>query len=205
MTVETKRRVVQLLLKTSGAPSPIEISFLREADLRPWEYPTPYDFHYSQDWHKKLRHELSSGEWQSWDGERAGDEDLAAHITVTLQRGICLYGESIAAAFPPIPPEHYRASLLADFEWAYERLGQNPVYFILNACRIYAYVREGRICSKDEGGAWAMSVLPEEFWTTVSRALEIYRGDKPGGPFEAATLERFAAHMREQIKMPPSP
>jgi len=37
------------------------------------------------------------------------------------------------------------------------------------------------------------------------RALEIYRGDKPGGPFEAATLERFAAHMREQIKTPPSP
>jgi len=29
MTVETKRRVAELLLKTSGAPSPIEISFLR--------------------------------------------------------------------------------------------------------------------------------------------------------------------------------
>ncbi len=50
-----------------------------------------------------------------------------------------------------------------------------------------------------------MSVLPQEFWATVSRALEMYRGDKPGGPFEAATLERFAAHMREQIKTPTSP
>ena len=107
--------------------------------------------------------------------------------------------------FPSVPVEDYWASLLADFEWGYERLGQNPVYFILNACRIYAYVREGRICSKDEGGAWAASILPGEFRETVGRALGIYRGDKPGGPFEAATLERFAAHMRGQIKTPPSP
>ncbi len=204
MTVETKRRIAELLLKTSGAPSPIEISFLREANLRPWAYPTPYDFHYSRDWHQKLQRELSSGEWQAWDDERGRDKDLAAHITITLRRGICLYGEPIAVAFPPVPLEHYRASLQADFEWAYERLGQDPVYFILNACRIYAYLCEGRICSKDEGGAWVMSVLPEAFRETVSRALEIYRGDKPSGPFEAATLERFAVHMREQIKTPTS-
>jgi streptomycin 3"-adenylyltransferase len=205
MTVETKRRVAELLLKTSGAPSPIEISFLREADLRPWEYPTPYDFHYSRDWHEKLQRELSSGEWQAWEDEHGRDEDLAAHITATLQRGICLYGESIAAAFPPIPPEHYRASLLADFEWGYERLGQNPVYFILNACRIYAYVREGRICSKDEGGVRAVAALPQEFREIVGRALDVYRGQQIAGQFERTELARFAAHMREQIKMPPSP
>src|SRR5574341_274962 len=69
MAVETKRCVAELLLKTSSAPSPIEISFLREANLRPWAYPTPYDFHYSRDWHQKLRHELSSGEWQTWNNQ----------------------------------------------------------------------------------------------------------------------------------------
>lgn len=205
MTVETKRRVAELLLKTSGAPSPIEISFLREASLRLWEYPTPYDFHYSQDWHKKPRHELSSGEWQTCNNQPRTDADLAAHITVTLHRGICLYRKPIVEMFPSVPVEDYWASLLADFEWGHERLGQNPVYFILNACRIYAYVREGRICSRDEGGAWAASILPGEFRETVGRALEIYRGDKPGGPFEAATLARFAAYMREKIKTPPSP
>src|SRR5574337_747753 len=95
MTVETKRGVAELLLRTSDAPSPIEVSFLREADLRSWAYPTPYDFHFSEDWREKFRRGLSSGEWQTWNDHPRTDADLAAHITVTLHRGICLYGRPI--------------------------------------------------------------------------------------------------------------
>ena len=102
--------------------------------------------------------------------------------------------------FPPIPPEHFRDSILADFEWGYERRGQNPVYFILNACRIQAYLREERICSKDEGGRWAISILPEAFREMVAKALNIYRGQPPAGQFEENELEQFAAHMRKTVE-----
>src|SRR3712207_2262445 len=43
LRVETRRRAAELLLRCSLAPRPIEISLLRERDLRPWRYPTPYD------------------------------------------------------------------------------------------------------------------------------------------------------------------
>jgi streptomycin 3"-adenylyltransferase len=44
MTVETKRHLAELLLRCSGAPRPIEVSFLGRQDLDPWEYPTPFEF-----------------------------------------------------------------------------------------------------------------------------------------------------------------
>ena len=201
MLVETKRRVTELLLRNSGAPNPIEISSLREADLCHWEYPTPYDLHYGEDWREKYQHALASNEWQTWNDQAQKDADLAAHITVTLHRGICLYGKPIAEVFPPIPPEHYLASILDDFDWGYRRLGPFPVYFILNACRVYAYLREGRICSKDESGGWAVSVLPQEFREIVGRALDVYRGQRIAGEFERTELERFAAHLRECLKV----
>src|SRR5688500_4478221 len=48
--LETKRELGELLLRSSGAPRPIEISFLRQADLCPWQFPTPFDLHYGEDW-----------------------------------------------------------------------------------------------------------------------------------------------------------
>lgn len=200
MTVETKRRIAEMILRFSAAPSPIEISFLSEPELRAWQPPLLFDFHYSEDWREKLQRELSNGEWQAWNGEEHTDADLAAHITLARQRGVCLYGKPTAEVFPPIPPEHFRDSLLADFEWGYIRRGQNPVYFILNACRIHAYLREERICSKDEGGRWAISILPEAFREMVAKALNIYGGQPPAGQFEENELEQFAAYMRKTVE-----
>ncbi len=75
----------------------------------------------------------------------------------------------------------------------------------MNACRVYAYLREGRICSKDESGVWAVSVLPQEFREIVGRALDVYRGQRIAGQFERAELARFAAHLRECLKVSLNP
>jgi predicted nucleotidyltransferase len=48
MSLETKRAMIELLLRFSARPRPIEISFLREQDLEPWQHPTPFDLHYSE-------------------------------------------------------------------------------------------------------------------------------------------------------------
>jgi streptomycin 3"-adenylyltransferase len=158
-----------------------------------------YDFHYSEDWREKVERELVDETWRGWNDGVPVDADLVAHITVTLHRGICLHGKPIAEIFPVVPREHYLASVLADFDWGRERLAANPVYFLLNACRIFAYWRDGLICSKDEGGVWALPVLPEAFRGLVERALVVYRGESGDEHFEAATLAQFAAYVKERF------
>ena len=53
MTVEIKRRIAELLLDHSLVSTPKEISFLIEPDLRSYQHPMPFDFHYSEDWRER--------------------------------------------------------------------------------------------------------------------------------------------------------
>mgnify|MGYP005842472785 CR=1 FL=1 len=173
----TKKALVEFLLSVSGTPHSIEISFLRQGDVIPWQYPTPYDLHYSEAWRKRYNEDLTTGNWKQWDKQSQTDPDLAAHITVIKHRGICLWGEPIERVFPEVPHKDYLLSIVSDLEWTLERLAQISVYGVLNSCRVYAYLRERRVCSKDEGAVWALDVLPAEFHPTIRMALDTYRGE----------------------------
>jgi predicted nucleotidyltransferase len=199
MTVETKRQLAELLLRLSSAPAPIEISFLQQKHISPWQYPTPFDFHYSEDWREKFAKELSSGEWKKWNEAPQKDKDLAAHITVTRRRGIALCGKPVEEVFPAVPEQDYIDSIVEDFNWAAERMDQYPTYFILNSCRVYVYLLEDRICSKEEAGTWALNQLPEDLREYVAQALDIYRGNREDKTFAETILKRYANHMAELI------
>ncbi len=191
---ETQRSLIEVLLRTSRAPHPLEISFLRQVDMVPWQYPTPFDLHYSEDWREKYTQELATGAWRQWAGVRHKDEDLAAHITVTHTWGICLWGEPIAHVFPEVPPQDFAASIAADLQWALERLETSPVYGVLNACRIYAYFKEGRIYSKAEGAAWALLAMPAEFRPVIETALAAYRSPVPDAVLPDVAQARQLLH-----------
>ncbi|HID56657.1 TPA: DUF4111 domain-containing protein [Candidatus Poribacteria bacterium] len=199
MSLEEKREIIQLLLRSSGSPSPIEISFLSHADLNPWRYPTPFDLHYSEEWRDQYIEQLQSGEWRSWNEERLEDEDLAAHITIAINSGIPLHGPSPERVFPGIPEEDYVASILSDFQWACDRMREKPVYGVLNSCRVYLYLLEGKISSKEEAGDWAIVNLPCEFRGIPLQALGIYRGDHNKAQFDDHLLDRFVLYMRRRI------
>jgi streptomycin 3"-adenylyltransferase len=199
MTVETKRQIAEILLSHSANPAPIEISFLTEALLKSWQYPTPFDFHYGEDWREKAGAELSTDAWKKWNDEIRTDEDLAAHITVLLRNGIVLRGKPIDEVFPPVPEEHYVDSIAKDFEWGKDRIEQYPVNFILNAFRVCAFLEKGRICSKEEAGAWALSFLGDNFKELAGRALEVYRGERKQERFDKDEMERFAQYLTERI------
>lgn len=100
MNVETKYQVAQLLLHSSMAPNPIEISFLVEQQMHPFQHPLPFDLHYGESDREQYRQALISGEWMRWNDETRSDIDLAAHLTVTLTRGICLFGKPVKEVFP---------------------------------------------------------------------------------------------------------
>jgi predicted nucleotidyltransferase len=199
MSLETKRRLAEILLSRSGQPHPIEISFLQRNDRVPWQYPTPYDFHYSEMWRESFQRELASGAWRGWNDSQRFDPDLAAHITITHHRGLCLAGATIEEVFPPVPRQDYLDSIMGDVRDGLENITGNPVYGILNACRTYACLRHGHIYSKEEGGVWALEVLPESLQGVVMSALATYRGEPETGPLESDQLETFAAYIRTTL------
>ncbi len=121
MPAQAKRAIVELLLDVSQAPAPIEISFLRRADMHPWQHPSPFDLHYSESWRERYVRDLASGDWQAWDGGQGHDPDLAGHVMVTRRRGIRLYGEAIDAVLPEVPPQDYADSIRADVAEALDR------------------------------------------------------------------------------------
>ena len=200
MSIETKRRVVQLLFYASMAPSPIEISFLVEQQVHPFQHPLPFDLHYSETWRERYHRELANGAWTKWNDTILTDADLAAHFTIMMNRGICLLGKPVKEVFHPVPERYYIASIVGDFADAREGRVTKPFYFILNACRVYAYLLEGSIFSKDEGGSWGLLTLPGEYHSVIVQALEIYRGSRKDEPFDAAALDLFATYMDEQLR-----
>lgn len=199
MSLTTKRQIIEYILVCSQQPHPIEISFLARDQLLPWHFPTPFDLHYSEMWRDTYTRDLLSGTWQAWNTNQHRDPDLAAHITLLNARGICLTGEPIAAIFPVVPADDYRASLAGDIEDSLESIVTEPVYAILNCCRTYAYIRDGHIFSKEEGGRWALGVLPADFCDTVTSALAAYRSDTGEESFEPNALIVFATYMRQLL------
>ena len=53
-------------------------------------------------------------------------------------------------------------SIWCDIEGAREDILDNPMYIILNLCRVLGYKEEGLILSKKEGGEWMLGKLAEE-------------------------------------------
>ncbi len=171
----TKKTLAQMCLSISGAPHPIEISLIRQDDLIPWKYPTPFEFHFSEAWRGRFSKALATGKGKL--EQPLTDTDLAAHITVTRHRGICLWGAPIGEAFPDVPNRDFLASVVSDLEWTLERLDQISVTGVLNSCRVLAYLKDRQIFSKEEGGVWALNTLPVEFHPVVKESLGIYRGE----------------------------
>lgn len=203
LNLEQKRELADLLLEVSGKPSPIEISFLRQEYIVPWEYPTRYDFHFSEDHRRRIAQELGSGAWRDWGDVAGRDEDLATHIMLTRKRGIGLVGPQPDEAFPPVPERDFLDSLMADVLSL--RFGLNPeadipVYMVLNACRTLAYLQTKQILSKDEGGEWALNALPYRLHDVVDLALKLYRTDLGEGGFRREDLMEFVNYMRAEIK-----
>jgi streptomycin 3"-adenylyltransferase len=174
--VDAQKRIVEELLKLSKAPTPLEISILRTSDLAPWRHPTPYLLHYSEDGREQAQRDLADGAWRHWNDAPKVDGDLAAHITILHKYGVCLYGEPIEETFPAVPPADYLDSILSDLAWIKEHMEQHPASAVLTLCRVLAYVREGKILSKDEGGRWAMDKLPNPLLLPVRSAMQVYSG-----------------------------
>ncbi len=197
ITYETKREFMDMVVSLNDkAPQKgIELSIVKESVCDPFIYPTPYELHFSE---AHLDRYLSAPDdyIRKMNG---ADKDLAAHFTIIYHRGKTLYGKEIKDVFQEVGSEYYLDSIIFDIQDAKEDILTNPMYIILNLCRVLAYKKDGLILSKKEGGEWALnSILCLEYKNMILTALEGYKTGDPISVNDKDALN-FSGHMLELI------
>ncbi len=174
----------------------IEMSVVKAVYCREFVYPTPYELHFSiahSDWFYRAPEEYISK-------MKGTDPDLAAHFTIINHYGVVLYGEQIREVFAQVPRENYVDSILADVENAEEDILENPVYVVLNLCRILAFLKDGQVLSKLQGGEWGQKNIDFIYGGIVGDALRCYTSDETM-VVDKEAASRFCHMMRETIDM----
>ncbi len=180
----------------AAAPSKgIEFSIVKEKDCQEFRYPTPFELHFSNA-HLQWFLDNPADYIQNMNGV---DKDLAAHFTIIKNYGIVLYGAEINDVFADVPRNAYIDSIWSDIENAKEEIVKNPVYVILNLCRVAAFLKNDLIVSKKQGGEWALQNLPAQYHPLVSLALQSYAS---GNDIEIAHAEaqKFADEMLPLVR-----
>ena len=187
-----KESLIQTLcaLRKDAPPKGLEMSVVLLKDCRDFSYPTPFLLHFSNAHTGKMESDLP----EYCRTMQGVDADLAAHFTVVKHVGITLYGKPIEEVFGEVPKASYLDSIKADVENAQADIAGNPVYIILNLCRVLAYKKDGLVLSKAGGGKWAAAHLPPEYKGLVGQALDAYASGREMA-YNPLTAQPFAKHM----------
>jgi streptomycin 3"-adenylyltransferase len=181
-------------LSSQGPAKGIEMSVVKQSVCKPFAYPTPFELHFSiahLDWYRNDPDDYVS----KMKGE---DKDLAAHFTIINHRGKCLYGASIKDTFADVPIHDYIDSIWNDIADAEKEIADNPMYLILNLARVLAYLKDGVVLSKKEGGVWALNNIPERYHSLVQNAINEYTEGNVIS-YDPIIAKEYAGYMLEQI------
>ncbi len=165
---------VIIVLNDNGPVKGIEVSIVRSKYCKKFVYPTPFDLHFSNmhlSWYKSNPIEYV----KKMNGV---DHDLAAHFVIIKKRGIALYGKEISDVFGDIPSEAYLDSIKNDIINSEDEVIDNPTYIILNLCRILAYIQDGLVLSKKEGGEWGIKNIHSKYGGLIKEAIICYTSDQ---------------------------
>lgn len=195
-TIKEKEALIETLLSLeSKAPiKGFEMSVVLSIYCKNFVYPTPFELHYSISHLKSCRDDLK----EYCSTMNGTDKDLAAHFTVIKNTGYTLEGKQIAEVFGYIPSDDYFDSIKADVEHAKKDVFENPVYTILNLCRVLAYKNKGLILSKEQGGLWGIENLPKKYIILLSNALKNYKTEVEEH-FDRELSLKFCDYMIENI------
>lgn len=203
LDLATKKQLGELHLKLSKqCGKSIEISVVLQQYLDAFVYPTPFEFHYSDD-----HYDAFAAGTVDLEAARV-DPDLAAHFVITKQYGITLFGPPAQDAFPQVPAADYLDSIASDAEWCYNNIMQGastgdctvPKYAVLNFCRVLAFIEEGSAVSKREGGEWGLAHLPDADHAVIQAALDEYAVAGSSQPVPCQSLHDFASYAFGRIK-----
>ncbi|KQL54268.1 hypothetical protein AN964_12715 [Heyndrickxia shackletonii] len=192
LTINQKQNIIRDILELTEYK--LEMSILLERDVQEFQYPTPFELHYSE-MHRE-RYLLD----ENYLCSDSVDPDLAAHFVVTYERGRCLYGAPIHEVFNAIDRKYYLQSILFDVDNAVQEIVRDPVYYTLNLCRVLFYLKEGVVSSKKEGGEWGLRNVPDSYKELVSASLSQYTNPSIQIDWNQKQLIEFAKYMTETIR-----
>ncbi len=199
LTLAEKQQIIASLVALSehAPPKGIEMSVVLRKFAKDFVYPTRFELHFGKE-HIPAFH---AGEFDY--GSEKCDPDLAGHFTVIKERGICLDGVPIDRCFGEIPRDAYLKSIMNDVQDAEKEILDDPVYVILNLCRVLAFLRDGKVTSKVEGGSWALKNGIIRLPDLIERALTDYASiSLEENQWNPRELLKFARHalglIREQ-------
>lgn len=173
----------------------LEMSIVLERYCRNFVYPTPYELHLSETTMDRYRKRPD----EYLNLYQGVDPDLAAHFVITKKRGRTLFGVPISEVFGLVPKAAYFDSIYKDIEDAGEAVETQPVYVILNLCRVAAFCEEEQILSKKEGGEWGLRHGNPCDHALIRGALEAYCSGgtyRPDPVMEKAFCEAMLCRIR---------
>ncbi len=170
--IEFLKQVVKLNEK--GPAKGLEISIVKREFCKPFVYPTPFELHFSPMYLQWIKDNPEN----YVESMKGMDKDLAAHFTVINKYGIVLYGEMIEHVFEEVPKKDYIDSIWCDVKGASEEITKEPIYMILNLCRVLAFIKDNLYLSKQSAGEWGVSHLPRKYHFLISRALDCYKSNQ---------------------------
>jgi streptomycin 3"-adenylyltransferase len=185
---------ILLNLENISPAKGLEMSVVLEKYCQDFIYPTPFELHFSNAHIEKCKNNLD----KYCEKMNGSDKDLAAHFIVIKTVGIVLCGKDIASVFGDIPKSDYIDSIKSDIESAENDIDENPVYIILNLCRVLAFVQDALVVSKDQGGLWGIKKLPAIYTPIIEAAIRSYCSNEL---FSADVIlaKAFTKYMIEQI------
>lgn len=190
LDAKTKTSLIKTLLTINNVPKKgFEMSVVLKKYCLNFEYPTPYELHFSGDSNLEnlVTHDFKT------------DPDLAAHFTIIKAYGQVLWGQPILEVFGEIKKEYYVSSIYNDIVNAKEEVIKQPTYIILNLCRVLAYLKDDQILSKAQGGLWGLENLKGEYQPILESAMNSYLKNIEPKIAAEAKIE-FAEYMLSHIK-----
>lgn len=199
LDLEMKRTVMTLLLRLSRMPSPLDVRFLIESALFPFQQPLTCELHYTEARREQYADELRNDTWKHWNEGIQYEPLLPIVLAVLQQQGICLSGKPIVEAFPVVPEAVIREAFVKQVQEALNHPLHDLISCVLNACCVLAYLQNGVIISKDAGGTWGLTHLPEQYHPLIEQAHVLLQGERPGRPVGPAAVDDFVRYVREVI------
>jgi predicted nucleotidyltransferase len=193
---ETKMRVMKVTaeLNDIAPPKGLEMSVVLEEYCNNFQYPTPFELHFSSmhiEWYKNDAEDYC-------EKMNGSDVDLAAHFTIIKKAGIVLCGQAIDEVFACVPKEYYIDSIKGDIEDAKASILNNPIYIVLNLCRVAAYINHELVLSKEQGAEWGVNHLENKYHYIIKKALRCYQS-KEEMIVEKEEADEYCDYMLGQI------
>lgn len=200
LSAQERFQLMSGFLQLHKRPIPLELSILAAQELKPWTHPSPFQFHFSEYWREKYEQVRVENNVSFWAYENPyTDGDLACHISLINQCGICIYGEPIANVFPQVPERDFWNSISSDLDHYRNLRAELLVTGVLTLVRVWSYKVNNEILSKAQAGEWAVRQLPAEYRPIMNNAIDAYYGQAEPQIHHADKLEAFANYVINKI------